>query len=132
MSGAGNAGDLFHRKEKNMLSKIEKREDIKPFVKEARRMIKEYGWEDRTMMPYCRPVRIVRIIRDLEDYGICTESSRDILKEEADGLADIMNFWEAQQIGGIDIKMLDTGEVYKHVHKELAKELVSKGFAKYV
>ena len=71
-------------------------EQVKEFVKEAERMIEEYGWHDRTVRPYNFNMPVTKIINDLKDYDICTEGSKEYLVTLANGLAEIMNSWENQ------------------------------------
>ena len=113
-----------------MLRGIYNREDVKPFVSEAERMIADYGWEDRTVMPYSRPEKISRLLRRISQYDRCTEDSRWLLEAEANGLAEIMNHWEVTELTGVGIIIIETGK-YRKIERDFADELVGRGYATY-
>lgn len=80
-----------------MLQKMKDRQEaskmISDYCKEARRMIKEYEWEDRETYPYDFPMKLSEVVDQIEMYPDCTPSSQDYLITLANGLAMRMNRW---------------------------------------
>ena len=88
------------------------------FISEAERMIKEYGWEDKSVHPWSYPVKIVEIIDDIKDYDHCSKGSQDYLVTLANGLGEILNEWERREkLPKVRIKCLKDGKI-----KELPDE----------
>ena len=83
-----------------MLQRIKgnnKSEQIKGYVKTAREMVSRYGWEDREITPWGYTEKITKVINDIADYDKCTQSSKGILVQLANGLAEVMNYWERRE-----------------------------------
>lgn len=115
-----------------MLKKIEGKENlsaqVREFVEEARRMVSRYGWTEKTVMPYSFKMQITDMIDDLSRYDKCGKHSKAILIEEANGLAQIMNSWEAREKEAtIKVRLNKTGKIrmitpeeYEETYKEFA------------
>ena len=88
-------------------------EDVDEFVALARRMVRDYHWEDRVTYPYSYPDKVVDLIKAISDYRYCTYSSQSYLLALANGLADVMNKWEEIELTGVNIVSVKTGRVYK-------------------
>ena len=82
----------------------------KAFLDEADRMVREYGWQDRTVMPYIYPVKVTKILDDFRDFDRCTSGSKCYLIALVNGLVDILNAWERQEMTP-KVKMLVNGKV---------------------
>ena len=123
-----------------MLRKIEgrynRREQMAEFVKEADRMIREYGWEEETTMPYGYPVKVTKLLDDCRDYDKCTKGSQEYLVGLANGLAEILNAWEEStkewtRQPKVTIRMIETGKTVV-VTKHVADVCVETGYAELV
>lgn len=112
-----------------MLNKIEKINlaEMEAFVAEAKRMITEYGWEDRMVYPYNFPVPVGKIIRDLESFDNCTKGSQYYLIDLANGFANILNAWEAyENAPKTKVRIIQTGEI-REIDDDLAIMLCAEG-----
>lgn len=118
-----------------MLKKIEgrnKEEQIKVFIKEADRMITEYGWQERTVLPYSFPVKVTDIIDKLKKVHFYTKSSRDIIIAEANGLPNILNYWEQVAVAPkVTVRYFTSGKV-KEISKIVADDLVDVGMVEII
>lgn len=112
-----------------MLKKLEcyiiTSDSVKEFVKEAERMVREYGWEDRNVHPYGFPMKVTKIISDLKDYDKCTRGSKEYLVDMANGLADIINKWEEQRANCIWVRL--TNGKKRQMDRDLAEVLAHEG-----
>lgn len=84
--------------EKIRWNDIHRAEQVDAFVKEARRMISEYGWEDETVFAYSFPTKVTDMIDRLEDIWEYERSSKELIIAEVNGLVPIMNRWEQSAI----------------------------------
>lgn len=100
-----------------------KLQQVKEFVKEADRMIAEYGWQDKTVIPYSFPVKITEIIDNLRRYEGYTRCSQQILIAEANGLPHILNYWEEiEKAPKVKIQLMNG--IIKEVSQIVAEELI--------
>lgn len=110
-----------------MLQKLKKYSGYKErqdFINEAERMIHEYGWEERTVMPYSFEMKITKIIDDFKGFDNCTGGSQSYLISLVNGLADTLNAWEKnRKEATVSVLCENTGEIIK-VKKDLAEILV--------
>ena len=105
---------------------------VDSFVKEAERMVQEYGWQERTVHPYSFPMKVTKIVDDLKDYERCTSGSKLYLIGLANGLAEIMNAWEEQEKAPkIRVMVLDSGKVIE-IEEDFARQLINEGICKAV
>jgi len=88
-------------------------EEVAAFVNEARHMVAEYRWEDRTVTPWGYAEKVTKTINYIADYRRCTFSSKQMLISLANGLARVMNAWEQQELTGITLRSIKTGKVVK-------------------
>lgn len=107
--------------------------DRNEFVEEAERMIGEYGWQDRTVMPWAGcSLKITRIINDLKDFDRCTNGSKYEIIVLANGLAEIMNTWEEhEREPKVTVKSLRSGKIMR-ISREFAEELAEEGLIKII
>lgn len=70
----------------------------KAFLEEADRMVREYGWQDKTVMPYSYPVKVTKILDDFREFDKCTSGSKCYLIELVNGLVEILNAWEQHEL----------------------------------
>lgn len=117
-----------------MLKKIEGRyyrsSQMAAFVKEAERMIEAYGWQKRTVSPYSFSMPLAKVIKDLKDYDICTDGSKEYLISLANGLTDIMNAWEKHaKEPKVEVIVIDSGKRVA-LDEAFAKELVEEGLCR--
>ena len=115
-----------------MLNRISGRRwsaQVDAFVKEADRMIREYGWQDKEVYPYSYPVPVTEIVDSLRDFDSCTRSSQGYLVDLANGLAGIMNSWETyEKMPKRSVRDVETGHVFS-VSEEMAEMLLmNEGF----
>lgn len=102
-----------------MVQKIEQRygisEALAKQVKEARKMIAEWGWEDRTVMPWERvTLKVTDILKDMDDYDRCTKGSQEYLIGLWNGLAEILNKWEEEERKHhIMVRIISSGKVIR-------------------
>lgn len=108
-------------------------EDRRAFVAEAERMVKEYGWEKMHVYPYGYPVKVTKIINEFKwDYDRCTRDSKQILILTVNGLADILNHWEEDELAPKrKVRVLDDGAVLE-LNEDMAKLIVEAGKAEYI
>ena len=105
---------------------------VESFIKEAERMVQEYGWQEWTVHPYSFPMKITKIVDDLKDYDRCTKGSKEYLIQLANGLAEIMNAWEEREKAPkIRVMVLDSGKVIE-IEEDFARQLISEGICKAV
>lgn len=107
-----------------MLNKIEGRygrtEQVEAFVKEAERMIAEYGWEKEVVHPYSFAMPITQIIGYLKDWDVMTSGSRDHCVLLANGLVPILNAWEARELEPhTSVRIKKTGKVINLPNSDL-------------
>ena len=95
------------------MGKIDTRSQVTAYIRELERMVIEYGWGDKAVYPYSNcPVTLNKAIRDMKDYDKCTRGSQEYLVAFANGLADILNHWEADELKPhVTVRMINTGEV---------------------
>lgn len=101
-----------------MLNKItgryNHRTQVMAYITEAERMISKYGWQNMVVHPHSYAMPITEIIGYLKDYDICTEGSREYAIQLANGLADIMNAWEAHELAPKKTcRIIKSGKVVK-------------------
>lgn len=84
-----------------MLNKIEGRywirKQMMEFIETAEGMIEKYGWQNMTLAPYGHAVPIMKMVGELKDYDLCTDSSKEYLVQLANGMANILNAWEKHE-----------------------------------
>ena len=107
-----------------MLNKItgryNHRSQVLAFITEAERMISQYGWQNKVVHPHSYAMPITEIIGYLKDYDICTEGSREYAIQLANGLADIMNAWEAHELApNVMVRIIKSGKVVKITKADL-------------
>ena len=112
------------------LGKYTFNEDVAEYVKEARRMVSAYGWEEKEVYPYSYPEKVTKIIDMISDYPDCTTGTKYYLLDYANGLAKILNAWEDVELNGVPVRFLKTGKVHK-VTAEEAEWMVYEGFCEY-
>lgn len=84
-----------------MLNKIDNRnasKQVRAFVKEAKRMVNAYGWQNRVVYPYSFPMKVTEAIEEISDYDCYTNESKAMLRKLANGLADVLNSWESYRL----------------------------------
>jgi len=102
-------------------------DEIHAFVAEADRLVKTYGWVDEIVHPHGYAVKIVKIIDDLRDYDICSDGSKDYLVDLANGLARVLNKWEAYELSPkVQVRLVENGNVFT-VDKEWADDMIKAG-----
>ena len=104
---------------------------VRGWVREADRMIREYGWEDWDVHPHGYPVKVTEIVNDLRGYEKCTQGSKDYLVALANGLTGIMNAWEEHRKNSVWVR-LSSGEKKEVYDRELADLLVGAGLCEIV
>ena len=77
----------------NKITKGNESEQVKLFVSEAERMVKTYGWGDRSTFPYRFAVPVVDTIDELREFDKYTKASQAYMVSLANGFADILNAW---------------------------------------
>lgn len=102
-------------------------DEMGDFIGEAEEMIKKYGWEDRNVHPFERPINIGKVIEYLRDYEECTVDSKWYLLDYANGLAKIMNVWEEQEKTYITVRSISSGKTVK-IDPDLADIYLDNGF----
>ena len=86
--------------------------EFRQYIAEAKRMVEEYGWQDKTVWPYGSPVKVTDMLREFTDYDRCTSGSKDIMISEANGLAKILNTWErTEKQPKVKIRNTATGKI---------------------
>ena len=95
-----------------MLNRVSDAVTMREFVKEARRMVERYGWQDGTVTPYGFAVKVVEMLDRMADYDAYEKTSRSILRQEANGLVRILNKWEEyEKSPKVWVRVLRTGKV---------------------
>ena len=113
------------------VDKIATVDEVNSFVEEAERMVRIYGWEERTVTPWSVPEKVTKTISYIADYQHCTFSSKQLLIKLANGLADVMNAWERTEIEGVQVRVIKTGKIVK-VMPEDAEMYVELGIGEAV
>ena len=100
------------------------------FIDEAERMIREYGWQDRTVMPWAGvQLNITKIINDLKDLDNMTNCSKSYMIALANGLADRMNSWEEyERMPKVQVRSLKSGRILA-IDEWFANALIADGMA---
>lgn len=109
-----------------MLTKIKTGANLierQKFIREADRMISEYGWQDKVVHPWSYPIKITSIIDDLRDYDSCTIGSKHQIISLVNGLADILNEWEKVEL---EPKVMYNGKLIPESVAELMKETTNE------
>lgn len=122
-------------KDKTMLNKIEGRygrgEKLMAEVSKAEEMVERYGWQERTVMPYSWPEKVTKLLWQCKQFYDCTPGSRDYLIDLWNGLADILNAWDAQEQVAVTVRILHNGKI-RRLDPEFAEMLVQEGKAEYI
>lgn len=113
------------------LGKYAFNEDVAEYVKEARRMVSTYGWEEKEVYPYSYPEKVTKIIDMISDYPDCTTGTKYYLLDYANGLAKILNAWEDVELNGVLVRNPRTGKVFK-LKEDEAEFMVEEGFVEYI
>lgn len=105
-------------------------DQVEALADEMDQMVKRYGWQDRTTMPWPGvKMTVAEITKNMREYRNCTKGSKLYLIDLANGLVDIMNAWEQQELEPkLTIRLLNSGKV-RQVGMELANELIAEGHA---
>lgn len=107
-------------------------EERSEFLKEADRMVEEYGWQNMEVHPYGYPVKVTKILNDFRDYDRCTTGSKGYIVLMVNGLAEIMNAWEDYEMAPkVKIEVIENGKVVE-TDEKMARLLIDKGIAKEV
>ena len=94
--------------------------------------VHQYGWEDRTVMPWAGcSLKVTDIIRDMRDYWRCTSGSKAYLVSLANGLVDILNAWEAHELEP-KVTVRTKGGKVRRISAEMAQEFIAVGLAEMV
>lgn len=130
---AGRKGNRIMKKLRNGHYIMATAQEVNALADEMEGKVKQYGWEARTVMPYSGcPMEVTQIIREMREYAVCTTGSKYYLIALANGLVDIMNAWERQELEPkIEIRLHNSGKVVK-VGAEMVQELISEGYAEAV
>lgn len=117
------------------MKKIEKikkvnSEEIKNVIRLLKEADKEINFFDKKVCPYSFPVKVREIVADAENFDRCSYCSKCIIRDELNGLIDIVNHWiDLYNEPKITIIYIKNNKV-KNVSKSTAEELVYIGIAK--
>ena len=103
-----------------MLVRVSDRVTMMAFVKEARRMVKLFGWEDKVVHPYGFAEKVTKVLDRLADYDACTASDKGFLRDEANGLGNVLNAWaEYEACPKVAVRVIATGKVIMVPEKDV-------------
>lgn len=108
-------------------------QQVETLADEMDRLVEKYGWQERTVMPWAGvKMTVAEITRNMRDYSKCTKGSKLYLIDLANGLVEIMNAWERQELEEkTEIRLKNSGKVVK-VGVEMALEFIKEGYAEAV
>ena len=95
----------------------------------------EYNFMERTIHPYSFNMTVAELVKGWKDYDHCSRSSKNLMQDEYEGLAEIVQHWvEVENERTVAVIITDgkhKGEV-RIYHESVAKDFVECGFAEYV
>lgn len=108
-------------------------EEVEALANEMDQMVERYGWQGRTIMPWPGvKMTVSQITAQMRDFRKCTKGSKLYLIDLANGLVDIMNAWEGQELAPkMDIRLKHNGRVLT-VDVEFGEYLIADGCAEVV
>lgn len=96
------------------------REIRNEYIKAAWDMVNKYGWQDRMVYPYSFGMKVTKILEDMNDFDRCTSGSKEYLVSLFNGLVDILNAWERDELEEkIEVRIITSGKVIKINKKDL-------------
>ena len=96
---------------------------------------KQYGFMNKTIMPYGYRMTVEEFTRNWNDYDRCTRSSKQIMEDEMKGFLPILDHWVAYENEPmIKVRIIEgtyAGEI-KEYHKSTADLFVDSGMAELI
>ena len=124
--------DMEKLRNGKFLHQIATNEEVASFASAANAMIEKYGWQDRKVWPYSYPEKVTKIVNELKDFPACTFGSKQYLITLANGLADILEAWEKQELEPkLTIRIVRNGKIVE-CGEDIARQLIEDGVAEAV
>ncbi len=95
----------------------------------------KYGFMANVVMPYGFKMTVEELTRNWADYDRCTNSSKEIMRDELNGFLPILDQWvkiENEPIVKVRCLLGNLAGQIRKYHESTAQELIEMGFAELV